>query len=869
MKHKFWVLCCMLFIAQYASSQDLLEYKFRVEGACGMCQDRIEKNAKKIGKAKSASWDVDSKILTVEVDESKTSVSEIKYHLAQAGHDNGDFTAPQDVYDQLHFCCKYRPDDAQHIVEHQDGSQHEQTLEEHGHVHVAEGYIYAMENGEKVALIGANIIFEGANEGTTTDLDGFFKLENTGHHDEIRVSYIGYEDQVIRLEDRYIEVTMADGHQLEVVEISYRKRTTEVSFVNSINVESISREELCKAACCNLSESFETNPSVDVSFSDAITGTKQIQMLGLAGPYVQITRELIPDVRTMNTVYGLNTTPGPWIESIQLIKGTGSVVNGFESFTGQINVELKKPEKGERLHINGFANNGGRIELNTNFRADVTDNIATGILFHGKNNQSVHDRNDDGFMDMPQERDFVVANRWKFRRKKNIEAQFGVKYSNLNHTSGYHDHFSGDSQDHANHWRMNTETRRIDVWSKTGYIWPENPERSIGLQLSGVIHDQKAEYGFKPYDTEERSFYSNLIFQNIFDNGHILRTGLTYQLDDIYERVGKSPVGFHERKESVPGAYVEYTIKDNDKWAIIPGLRVDKHNNYGTFVTPRLHAKYNLSDQSIVRLTAGRGQRTANIFAENMALFASSRGITFINPSTDDIPYGLEAEVAWNYGINYTQGFRVAEKEMVFALDIYRTSFENQIVADFENPVERSAPRNIYFYNLEGQSFSNSLQVKLDYEPVENLDLRIAYRMFDVQTTYEGQLLEKPFVSKHRAFLNAAYKTKSDWHFDTTLNWRGSQRLPSTAGSPVEFQRLTNSPSYFLANAQISKRWGDGKFDIYLGGENLFNYQQKDAIISAEDAFGPFFDASNVWAPLFGTNVYIGFRYNLAMKKEN
>jgi len=830
-------------------AQDLIEYKFRVEGTCLMCKSRIEKNATEIGKATTAAWDLETKILTVDIDETITSVSVIKYHLALAGHDNGDFLATDEVYENLHSCCKYRSTDDSSIEERQSDSE--------GIVQSAEGYIYTMEDGKQIPLVGANIIFEGADIGTTTDDFGYFSLANEGRHEVIRISYIGYEDQLVTLENSFVEVTLADGHQLATVEISYRKKSTEVSFINTINTESISRDELCKAACCNLSESFETNPSVDVSFSDAITGTKQIQMLGLAGPYVQITRELIPDVRNMNNIYGLNTTPGPWIQSIQLIKGTGSVVNGFESFTGQINVELKKPERDEILHVNGFANNGGRIELNTNFRQDLTEYISTGLLFHGKNNQQIHDRNEDGFTDMPRERDFVIANRWKFKRKKNVEGQFGVKYSNLNHSGGYHDHFTGASTNHGEHWRMDSKSRRVDLWSKTGFIFPNRPEMSIGLQLSTSFHNQDAEYGFQRYDADEHSIYSNLIFQNIFKNGHIIRTGLSYQRDKLEELVDKA--GYFTRLESTPGIYAEYTWKKDDRWAIIPGIRFDNHNNYGSFVTPRIHAKYNLGEQSIIRFTGGRGQRTANIFAENLNIFASSRTVEIRNPSSDDIPYGLEAEVAWNYGINYTQGFRIAEKELVFAFDMYRTQFENQIIVDYENP------RKVSFYNLQGDSYSNSIQVKLDYEPVTNLDLRIAYRLFDVKSSYEGVLLQRPMVSRHRAFINAAYKTKKDWHFDMTLNWRGMQRLPNTQSNPEEHRRPENSPSYFLANAQIMKRWGN-KWDIYLGSENIFNYQQTDAIIDSENAFGEFFDASIVWAPLFGRNVYIGFRYNLTEK---
>ncbi len=828
----FVTLFVILSITVTMGAQELVEYSFEVKGTCAMCKERIEKAALEEGIASTADWDFDTKILVVIIDESVTSINFLRNALAEVGHDNGNFQASDEVYDNLHECCKYRPE-----------------------VALVEGYIFAMEDGIQVPLIGASINFENTAKGTTTDATGYFQIPNPENHEALAVSYIGFEDQSVPIREGIMEVTLADGVELDVVEISYREKTSRISFVNPLNVETISREELTKAACCNLSESFETNPSVDVSFNDAVTGTKQIQLLGLAGPYVQITRELMPDVKGLNSLYGLNSIPGPWIQNIQLIKGTGSVVNGFESITGQINVELKKPDQDEILHVNGYINNGGRLELNSNFRTSITDKLSTGVLVHGKSLRHPHDRNDDGFTDMPMENNFIVANRWRIESDFGLLAQVGVKYTSIHNSGGYHDHFTGVSKAHETHWRMNTDIRRLDLWSKVGYIWPSNPERSIGLQLGSSIHEQESEFGFSRYNADENTLYGNLIFQNIFSNGHTLRTGLTYQRDDIGEIVDKA--GFFTRVESVPGAYIEYTLKSNEKWSIIPGLRVDHHNTYGTFVTPRLHAKYNLSDQSILRFTAGRGQRTANIFADNIGLFATNRSVIIRGGDTNTTPYGLDPEVAWNYGVNFTHGLRLAERELVIAVDAYRTDFENQIVVDYETT------RQVSFYNLNGKSYSNSFQVKADYELVNNLDLRVAYRFFDVQSTFEGSQLEKPLISRHRAFANATYNLNDKWHFDLTLNWRGAQRLPDTSSNPEQYRVEAYSPSYFLTNGQISRRWGN-KWDIYLGAENIFNYKQPNAIIGSDEPLNnEFFDASIVWAPLFGANVYLGFRYNL------
>lgn len=843
-------LCAVFFSAH---SQELIEYSFHVEAACGMCSERIEETAIKKGGAETASFDLNTGILTVTIDESEIQISGVRWEIAQAGHANGDFEPPEEVYNNLPGCCQYRDPNNPHF-------QESEPLIDNGpsfYLSNIEGYVFGYDDDQNlVPLIGATVTLGDSQIGTTTDVEGYFEIDNSKAQSTfLTLSYIGYETQNFVIEeDGILNVVLSEGVKMQEVEITYKKRTTEVSFIKPLNVEQITREELCKAACCNLSESFETNPSVDVAFPDAITGTRTIQMLGLAGPYVQITRELLPDVRAMSSIYGLGMTPGPWIEGIQLIKGTGSVVNGYESIAGQINVDLKKAKVGERFFLNGYVNNSGRVELNANARHQIAPNIYSGLLVHGKRMSEAHDNNGDGFTDMPLEEDFVISNRWEFLQKKNILGQIGVKFSSLNHEGGYHDHFSGDDVDHENHWRMNSATRRAELWGRIGFVFPEKSQNSIGLQVSATYHDQESEFGFSLYNNEQKSIFANLIYQNIIKGNHTIRTGLTYNLDNISERVAKS--GIYERFESVPGAYFEYAYTDPDnKFAIIPGLRVDHHSNYGTMFIPRLHAKYNTGEKSIIRLTVGKGWRTASIFAENLGLFSSSRRV-IIDATNVDNPYGLDAEEAWNMGINFTQAIDIAEKELILSVDVYRTTFTNQIVVDYETA------GLVNFYNLDGPSYSNSFQVKLEYELFRNFDIRAAWRLFDVKTEFKEGLLEKPMVSKHRSFVNMAYKTDSDWHFDATLNWIGSKRLPYTGDNPVAYQRPDRSPNYFLLNGQIMKRWND-VFDVYLGGENLLNFKQTDAIIAADDPFGEFFDASIVWAPLFGANIYLGFRYTL------
>ncbi|MEM7660125.1 MAG: TonB-dependent receptor, partial [Bacteroidota bacterium] len=578
------------------------------------------------------------------------------------------------------------------------------------------------------------------------------------------------------------------------------------------------------------------------------------------GPYTQITQENMPGVRGFSSMYGLTHTPGTWVAGMQLNKGAGSVVNGFESIAGQINVELRKPETAERLYLNLYANEGRRVEANANVAHRFNDKWSTALLLHAKQNglQLSHteaafmDRNGDNFMDMPMEQDFIALNRWKYIGSGRLRMQAGVK-------AIYSDHIGGELSDHNmefphNHfWAMQLNTRRLEGFSKIGLVFPERPWRSVGLQLSAVNHEQDSYFGMRRYLNQQRSTYANLVYQGILGNtNHTFRTGASFQADWYEEQLN---VERFDRNEMVPGAYFEYTYQHLNKFGLVAGIRADHHNLFGAFVTPRLHLRYAPREKTVFRLSGGRGQRTANILAENNGLFASSRNIV-IQGEEAGLPYGLRPEVAWNFGFNFTQYFTLDYREGSFNLDLYRTDFVNQIVMDLENP------REVRFYNLEGQSYSNSFQAQVEYELVKRVDVRLAYRWFDVHTTYSGELLAKPLVSPHRAFLNIAYETRSNWSFDYTVNWQGSKRLPNTKANPEPFQRADRSPAFVIMNAQVSKKWGE-RFELYAGGENLLNFKQADPIVAAADPFGPYFDASMVWGPIFGRNVYLGLRYRV------
>jgi outer membrane receptor for ferrienterochelin and colicins len=541
----------------------------------------------------------------------------------------------------------------------------------------------------------------------------------------------------------------------------------------------------------------------------------------------------------------LTYTPGPWIESIQLNKGAGSVVNGFESVTGQINVELVKPEEADKWFLNGYANQGGRSELNLNTSHQVSSHAATGFLLHGNARPMEVDGNGDGFLDFPTGYQVNGINRWKFNSFRGWEGQVGVKLLTEDRSGG-----QANSETIANPYRLGWKTNRYELWGKTGYVFPKAKYKSIGFQGSAVYHDQTSNYGPRTYDANQQSGYFNSIYQSIFGTStHKYRTGLSVQYDQFDETLDSLTF---KRTEIVPGAFFEYTFSYFEKFAVVAGMRADYHNYYGLFFTPRLHLRYEIREGSVLRASGGRGQRTANVIAENVSFLASSRSWN-INGNAAIPGFGLQPEIAWNYGLNFTQNFRLDYRPGTFSVDVYRTDFQNQTVIDMEDP------RKVEIYNLAGKSFASSMQAQVDYELRRRFDVRLAYRFYDVRTNYGGQLKDRPYISKHRAFVNLAYETVSSWKFDYTVQWQGQKRIPSTASNPAVYQRSTRSPDLFLMNAQISKSWKE-RYDVYVGMENISNVRQNNPIVASDAPFSPYFDSSMVWGPIFGRMTYIGFR---------
>ncbi len=666
---------------------------FKVNGACEMCKERIEKTLKIRG-VRSADWNIDSKMLTLVYNPGIISLLKVNKLIAAAGHDTELEKAKDVVYNELPECCHYRKKEAS------DKSQEviNTVITDKENNKIKGVVLEEDKKGSFKPLQGASVIWLGTNKGTFTDSSGIFFVQHDDSTGRLIISYTGYTADTITISDtKELKIILASGKQLNEIKVYAKQRSTYLSALSPIRTQVMTERELFKAACCNLSESFETNPSVDVSYNDAVTGSKQIQLLGLSGNYTQLTVENLPGPRGIATPLGLNSIAGPWVESIQLSKGVGSVANGFESIAGQINIELKKPEKAERLYANAYINDMGKTDLNLTLTKKLGKKWSTALLLHDDflNNKSI-DVNKDGFRDLPTGNQFSAINRWKYEDGKGFITQFGFKYLNDNRTGGETAYNPDDDKFTTNHYGLGINTKRFEGFAKIGYVFPEKKYKSIGLQLSAFDHQQDSYFGLTSYNADQNNLYANLIYQSIIGTtAHKFRTGLSF-VSDKYNEDFKS-INF-KRTETVPGAFFEYTFTPVEKFNIVAGMRTDHNSLFGWFATPRLHLRYEPVKGTTIRLSAGRGQRTANIFAENMSVFVSSRQINILSASAGKA-YGLDPEVAWNKGISIDQKFKLFKRDGSFSVDYFRNDFDKQVVVDLEDA------RQVKFYDLARKVF--------------------------------------------------------------------------------------------------------------------------------------------------------------------
>ena len=710
-------------------------------------------------------------------------------------------------------------------------------------------------NQDDYPLEGASIYWLNTNKGTITNFSGDFTIEKTDETDLLVISYIGFLSDTLRVKSSPIIhfLKSDENNSLDEITVQKKRKTIQKSYLAAQNIMKVSSEELLKAACCNLSESFETNPTIDVNFSDALTGTKQIKMLGLESPYMMISEENIPMIRGASQAYGLTFIPGTWIESIQITKGAGSIVNGFESISGQINTELKKPFSDLPLFINLFGSQMGRLEANTHINKKVFDRISMGVYMHVNSNNERMDQNQDSFLDFPLSNQINVMNRWQYTNPEiGLVSFFTWRYMQDQKQMGVLDFDPLKHRGSNTFWGSEIKTNRLDLSFKAGYVFPDLPYQSFGFQTAFSTHDQDSYYGLRIYDIYHESIYNNLLFNSIIGNTmNKFKVGVNFSYDRYVERVDN--INYNRIDKSI-GTFFEYTYNNNSDISFSGGLRFDNHNQIGSFITPRIHFRYNPLENFVLRISSGSGRKIANIFAENQRMFGTNRIINLLQNGAG--VYGLDPELAWNYGLSILRSFRFLGGDFELVADYYITNFKNQILIDWEES------NKISFYNLEGKSSSKSLQLGLDFSYREFLTFSAAYKNYIIKSNYNSGYLSKPLQPRNIIFFNIGLESTinngSQWKWDLTINFIGDQRLVKTIRDPENL----SSPKYNLLNSQITRVFSS-KFEIYLGGENIGNYKQLNPIISSENPFSPNFDSSQIYAPIFGRMIYSGLRLKL------
>lgn len=760
------------------------------------------------------------------------------------------------------------------------------------------------ENGEPV--IGAEIFWLNSTIGAVTDIDGNFTIPMTVDSHHLVFNYLSYKADTVDITKASMPLVVQmseDTKELQEVTVAARGASTIASRVSALQTTKITGAELCKAACCNLSESFETNASVDVAYADAATGAKTIKLLGLSGTYVQLLTENTPGVRGLAQNYGMEYIPGAWMESIQVSKGTSSVINGYEATTGQINVEYLKPQTQDPIALNGMVSTSLRAELNATGGWDINEKWSTGVLAHYKNESMEHDTNGDGFMDLPKGQQANLLNRW-YMKNGNYTGQYLVR--------GLYDERNGgqtmkyiDENGIADPYKIGIRTWRMDAFMKQGYVFDEAKGTSIGIIASGSYHNQHNLYGHRVYDGVQGNFYLNAMFQTYFDetDKHKITAGLSLNYDNYKEGMisdkaefilsydnnpmGDSPdapaglpLGDYTklldmtRDEWTPGVFAEYSLKVDEKLSLLAGVRGDYSTQYGFFVTPRFNVRYSPWEWWNLRGSVGMGYRSPNLLSDHASVLPSSRQI-IIESSV------LNQERAVNAGASTTFYIPIAGRELQITADYYYTHFLECMVVDMD-----SDPHAVIFSNLTAEtsetnkkprSYAGNFQVEASMEVLKGWTMTLAYRMSDVKSTINGELREKPLTNRFKALITTSYMTPlKHWQFDVTAQFNGGGRMPDNFYKSDESLRPSwtidrghgqyDFPWHAQLMAQVTRYFRT--WSIYVGGENITNFTQDTPIIGAGNPYGQNFDASMAWGPIHGWKVYAGFRWALNRKEK-
>ena len=709
-------------------------------------------------------------------------------------------------------------------------------------------------------LIGASIYWQGATKGVSSGLDGSFEIPyDPTTNQQLIASFIGYtSDTILIKRQTSIAFKLLEINELSEVVVKARREGVIISSVNPVKTEQITQMELGKAACCDLAGCFGTQTTVQTQTTNVVTNSKELRILGLSGVYNQVLINGLPMIQGLSYTYGISSVPGPFVETISVSKGANSVLQGYESISGQINVETKDPATTERLFLNAYINSFGEKHFNANvaLKKGLFSNLTS---FHSVQPAGRIDGDDDHFLDLPLLTRYLVSNTAQYGDPSEWgwNTKVGFRYLNESRIGGQVNFNASTDQGSDLVYGQVVQISQPEIWTRTSYRF--NNQNAFVLYASAFQQNQESFFGTLQYNAQQRNAYANFQYElNYGDNG--LKTGLSFRFLDLDENIGflsnellRTYAGNYRRQEAIPGIFAEHTMQFFDKkltW--IAGIRADRHNEFGNRITPRTLLKYDLSPETILRANIGTGWRTVNLFSENINLLTSSRDVI--------IEEALQPEAALNYGINLTHKFATPTITGFVGLDYYRTVFQNQIFPDYD-----SDPSKAFIKNFSGPSIGEGFQLEASAKFWDQLELKTGYNYLDVYRRIEGNKQLQPFNPRHKTVSTFSYEPLSQrYHFDVNLHWYGKQRLPSTGSNPPEFQRPDFSDPFTLVNAQFTYNFPS--LEVYFGCENIFNFRQNQPILSWENPFGRYFDTSSVWGPTRGRELYFGVKYYLGEK---
>lgn len=714
-------------------------------------------------------------------------------------------------------------------------------------------------NDKNEPFRGASVYWLGTGIGVITGINGEFEISAKAiTNKKLVASYVGHAPDTIEIiHQTFIEFRLQEAKKFQEVVVQGQRDGVIISDSKPIKTEQITQTELGKAACCDLAGCFETQTTVQPQTTNVVTNSKELRILGLSGVYNQLLIDGFPMIQGLTYTYGISSIPGTLVENIYVSKGANSVLQGFESMSGQINVETKDPDKTNRLLLNAYMNSFAEKHLNANYALKL-GKWSNLLAVHTVQPANKIDRDNDNFLDLPLLTRYMISNKWKYGNEKDWgwSSRIGLRFLHEQRIGGQRSFNVNNDKGSTSVYGQTVNINQPEIWTKTGYRINDN--HNIVLFASALQQQQNSFFGTVKYNASQTNVYSNLQYEFTYA-GNDLKTGISYRHLNLKETIGftdtfllRTYAGTYQRREQIPGVFAENTLRlFNGKLTWIAGIRGDHHNQFGFQLTPRTLLKYDIAPTTIVRANIGTGWRTVNLFSENIGLLVSSRNIIFAEQ--------LQPEKAVNFGINLTQKFETKDKNLsgYFSADFYRTDFQNQIFPDYDTD-----PTKAIIQNFTGTSVSNGFQAELFLKLYTRFELKTGYNFLDVYRKTGGVKQLLPFNPRHKVLTSFSYKPLSNkFHFDMNVHWYGEQRLPNTQSNPPAFQRPGFSQPYTIVNAQFT--YSFKKFELYAGCENIFDFRQLQPIISWQNPFSPYFDTSSVWGPTRGRETYAGIRFKL------